>query len=99
MWSRRNSAKASSFRPTKDWPSIVTRPRVAGSRPAITIKSEVFPEPEGPTTPTVWPASMVRSMPRRISTAPELDANESQTSLSSIALGRILLLTLVNGIP
>ena len=33
-----------------------TRPEVARSSPPISIRSDDFPEPEGPTSPTVSPA-------------------------------------------
>ena len=36
----------------KSWPATRTWPEVARSRPAITISSEVLPEPLGPTTAT-----------------------------------------------
>jgi len=50
-----------------------TLPEVGRSRPASTMSRLVLPEPEGPTTPTMAPVSMSRSMPCRMLTGPALD--------------------------
>ena len=45
--------------PQKSWPATRTGRRVARSRPAITISSEVLPEPLGPTMATDSPGATV----------------------------------------
>ena len=63
-----------------------TCPPVTGSSPAMTINNDVFPDPEGPTIPTVSPAKMERSMPRSTSTTPALDVNDRLTFESQLPL-------------
>ncbi len=48
----RMTASSSSLSPMKSCPATRTEPEVARSSPAMTIKSEVLPEPLGPTTAT-----------------------------------------------
>ena len=39
----------------RSWPATSTLPADARSRPATTIRSDVLPEPDGPTTASDWP--------------------------------------------
>ena len=68
--SRRNRASPSSSSVPRSTPSTSTRPPVGRSIPPMIDIRLDLPEPEGPTTLTLVPASTVRSMPRRIATGP-----------------------------
>ena len=61
------------------WPATSTWPDAASS-PASTISRLVLPEPDGPTMPTASPASMHRSMPRRMLTGPAAEGTVSDRS-------------------
>ena len=62
-----------------------TWPEVAASRPVITMSSDDFPEPLGPTRATDWPSATERSTPRNISTGPARLLSVSVTSFQSMA--------------
>src|SRR5262249_51579013 len=68
----------------KSCPATSTWPELAASRPAITIKSDDFPDPLGPVSATDWPSSTVRSMPRKISTGPARLLSVSVTAFRSM---------------
>src|SRR6218665_1173806 len=53
-------------------PPMVSSPEVMSSSPAIIRRSVDFPQPEGPTKTTNSPASIFRSTPLMISSAPKL---------------------------
>jgi hypothetical protein len=50
-------------RPVMSSPPMVTRPEVGGRRPAMTLKSVVFPAPLGPISPVMDPGLMASEAP------------------------------------
>ena len=80
----RASASRSSFMCAKSWLAISTCPELAASSPVITIKSEDFPDPLGPTSATDCPSGTARSMPRKISTGPARLLRVSVTAFKSM---------------
>src|SRR5579859_7268975 len=79
IFSRRKRARRSSDRPAKSVPATFTRPELARSNPAITIRRLDLPDPDGPTTPKVSPARTDRSMSARILTWPAGPASVRET--------------------
>src|SRR5579859_6786588 len=70
MVARRMRVRARSSRSPQSWPSMTMRPPVGcSSRPAACRRDD-FPEPEGPTSPTISPAETVRSAPLSTSSGP-----------------------------
>src|ERR1700746_379124 len=67
-WRPRKRASASSSRALKGVPSTTTSPLSGRSRPAITISSVDFPEPEGPIRPIASPGATRKLMSFRICT-------------------------------
>src|SRR5262249_5609036 len=67
-WRPRKRASASSSRALKGVPLTTTSPLSGRSRPAITISSVDFPEPEGPIRPIASPGATRRLMSFRICT-------------------------------
>src|SRR5260370_20874987 len=53
------------------WPSMRIWPELIDSRPAIVLSSVDLPQPDGPTSTRKPPLSTSRSMPLRISSAPQ----------------------------
>src|SRR5258707_3553075 len=82
--SRRNRASASSERPVSERPATLTDPEVGASKPAATIRSEDFPDPEGPSNATASPGSTASVTPLRMLTAPAALANVRRTSSSTM---------------
>ena len=80
----RMTASSSSLRPMKSWPATRTAPDVARSSPAMTISSDVLPEPLGPTTATDSPGAISTSTRLRISTGPARLASVSETSCKAM---------------
>src|SRR6202012_4422018 len=72
-WRPRKRASASSLSALKGVPLTTTSPLSGRSRPAITIRSVDFPEPDGPIRPSASPDATRRLMSFRIWTraAPE----------------------------
>ncbi len=60
----RQVASSSSLIRSSRCPSTVTAPAVGRSIPVIRLRIVLFPLPDGPTTATISPRSMLRSMPR-----------------------------------
>ncbi len=60
---RRKSASALPGSVARSFPSRITRPASGASRPAIRLRSVVFPEPLGPISETNDPARISRLMP------------------------------------
>src|SRR5215813_12212851 len=46
------------------------RPAVGRARPAISLRSVDFPDPDRPRRPTIWPSARVRSTPSRTRSSP-----------------------------
>src|SRR6202046_4849239 len=68
--SRRMRANASSSIAVTARPASTMLPELARSSPASTISRLVLPDPDGPMIPTASPATISRSMPRRMLTGP-----------------------------
>jgi hypothetical protein len=49
--------------PARDLPSTATSPALAVSKPATTLSTVVFPQPDGPSRAVRVPAGTVRSTP------------------------------------
>ena len=82
---RRARARSSSPNAAKSCPATPSVPLVARSRPESTAISELLPEPEGPSSASVWPCSTARSIPRRISTAPPREPKVRVSCRAAIA--------------
>ena len=66
----RSTASPSSESGPSSCPEILIRPPVARSSPAIIMSSEVFPDPEGPTTAADCPRGIASETPRKMCTGP-----------------------------
>src|ERR1051326_4307365 len=75
--------------PESTRPATLTRPALAFSSPAATIRSEDFPEPDGPNRATASPGSTVSETPLRMLTGPAALANVRCTFSSRIAGARV----------
>src|SRR5579875_1510235 len=85
MRSRRNRARASSSSVPRLVPATATRPLEMRSSPPSTIIKVDLPEPDGPTRPTVVPASIEAEMPRSTLTGPAALASVRRTSSKRIS--------------
>ncbi len=90
--SRLNAVSESSLWPLRCVPATEIFPPLTRSSPEMTMRSVVFPEPEGPTMPIASPALTLRFAPRRISTAPARLGKVRRTfssEISGIDMGRV----------
>src|ERR1700712_187956 len=86
---RRKRASPSSPMRVMSVPATVTRPDVAVSSPAATIKRDDLPEPDGPKRATVSPAGIDRETPFRMLTGPATLDSVSLTSSKLMAAGEL----------
>src|SRR5690348_9228108 len=76
---RRSSKRSSSFMALTSWPSTQMLPRLGRSRPIVSFRMVLLPEPATPSSALVSPRSSEKEMPSRTGLPSKLMATSSNT--------------------